>query len=142
MPCRLRTSRCTPTRVVAIPPSFSFRGRFRIRVKSGHKAFWNGSGLGSSGAEPSDVSHHRRNGQLEASLISERVTAGMRADEAQGKHLRRPATPPRVIQEIEVLARSTSLSIQQIQEMSAGRASRGIVGEITKRARAAPPPAL
>ena len=80
--------------------------------------------------------------ELEASLISDRVTAGMRAAEAQGKHLRRPATPPRVIEEIEVLARSTSLSIQQIQKMSAGRASRGIVGEITKRARAAPPPAL
>src|SRR6476619_4088219 len=71
--------------------------------------------------------------ELEASLISERVTAGMRAAEAQGKPLRRPAKPPRVIQEIEVLARSTSLSIRQIQKMSAGRASRGIVGEITSR---------
>jgi DNA invertase Pin-like site-specific DNA recombinase len=81
--------------------------------------------------------------ELESSLISELVTAGMRAAEARGKHLGRPATPPRVIEEIEVLARSTSLSIRQIQKMSAGRASRGIVvGEITKRARAAPPPAL
>jgi DNA invertase Pin-like site-specific DNA recombinase len=80
--------------------------------------------------------------ELESSLISERVTAGMRAAEARGKHLGRPATPPRVIDEIEVLARSTDLSIRQIQKMIAGRASRGIVGEITKRARAAPPPAL
>ena len=80
--------------------------------------------------------------ELESSLISERVTAGMRAAEAWGKHLGRPATPPRVIEEIEVLARSTNLSIRQIQKIIARRASRGIVGEITKRASAAPPPAL
>jgi hypothetical protein len=34
------------------------------------------------------------------------------------------------------LATSTDLSIRQIQEKIAGRASRGIVGEITKRVRA------
>jgi DNA invertase Pin-like site-specific DNA recombinase len=59
--------------------------------------------------------------ELESSLISERVTAGMRAAEARGKHLGRPATPPRVIEEIEVLARSTSLSIRQIQNSASGR---------------------
>jgi DNA invertase Pin-like site-specific DNA recombinase len=32
--------------------------------------------------------------ELESSLISERVTAGMRAAEARGKHLGRPATSP------------------------------------------------
>lgn len=79
--------------------------------------------------------------ELESSLISERVTAGMRAAEARGKHLGRPATPPRVIEEIERLARSTDLSIRQIQKMIARRVSRGIVGEITKRARAVPSPA-
>ena len=80
--------------------------------------------------------------ELESSLISERVTAGMRAAETRGKHLGRPATPKRVIGEIEALATSTDLSIRQIQNRIAGRASRGIVGEITKRARAAQPPAL
>jgi DNA invertase Pin-like site-specific DNA recombinase len=48
--------------------------------------------------------------ELESSLISERVTAGMRAAETRGKHLGRPATPKRVIGEIEALATSTDLS--------------------------------
>jgi DNA invertase Pin-like site-specific DNA recombinase len=80
--------------------------------------------------------------ELESSLISERVTAGMRAAEARGKHLGRPATPQRIVTEIEALATSTDLSIRQIQRKIAGRASRGIVGEITKRARTSQPPAL
>jgi DNA invertase Pin-like site-specific DNA recombinase len=80
--------------------------------------------------------------ELEASLISERVTAGMRAAQARGRHLGRPATPPHVIGEIEALARSTDLSIRQIQKKIAGRASRGIVGKITKRARATQPSSL
>ena len=80
--------------------------------------------------------------ELESSLISERVTAGMRAAEARGKHLGRPATSHRIDSEIEALAASTDLSIRQIQGKIAGRASRGIVGEITKRARAIQPSAL
>lgn len=40
------------------------------------------------------------------------------------------------VTEIEVLATSTDLSIRAIQKKIAGRASRGIVGEVTKRARA------
>jgi DNA invertase Pin-like site-specific DNA recombinase len=76
--------------------------------------------------------------ELESSLISERVTAGMRAAEARGKHLGRPAIPKRIVSEIETLAVSTDLSIRQIQARIAGQASRGIVGEITKRARSAP----
>jgi DNA invertase Pin-like site-specific DNA recombinase len=79
--------------------------------------------------------------ELESSLISERVTAGMRAAEARGKHLGRPAIPRRVVTEIEMLATSTDLSIRQIQAKIAGQVSRGIVGEITKRARSAPHPA-
>jgi DNA invertase Pin-like site-specific DNA recombinase len=75
--------------------------------------------------------------ELESSLISEGVTAGMRAAETRGKHLGRPATPQRIIREIEALATSTDLSIRQIQSKIAGRASRGVTGEITKRARAA-----
>ena len=73
--------------------------------------------------------------ELESSLISERVTAGMRAAEARGKHLGRPAVPKRTVSEIEALALSTDLSIRQIQARIAGQASRGIVGEVTKRAR-------
>jgi len=79
--------------------------------------------------------------ELESSLISERVTAGMRAAEARGKHLGRPAISKRIVSEIEALAISTDLSIRQIQARIAGQASRGIVGEITKRARSAPHPA-
>ena len=80
--------------------------------------------------------------ELESSLVSERVTAGMRAAEARGRHLGRPATPQRVVSEIEAIARSTDLSILQIQKKIAGRASRSIVGEITKRTRATRPSAL
>ncbi len=58
--------------------------------------------------------------ELESSLISERVTAGMRAAETRGKHLGRPALPRRVITEIEMLATSTDLSIRQIQRKIAG----------------------
>ena len=77
--------------------------------------------------------------ELESSLISERVTAGMRAAEARGRHLGRPSTPQRVVSEIEALATSTDLSVRAIQKKIAGRASRSIVGEITKRARAVQP---
>src|SRR3954464_7099837 len=80
--------------------------------------------------------------ELESSLISERVTAGMRAARARGRHLGRPATPPRVVSEIEALATSTDLSVRQIHEEIGGRASRSIVGEVTKRARATRPSGL
>ena len=66
----------------------------------------------------------------------------MKAAEARGKHLGRPATHKRIVGEIEGLAASTDLSIRQIQRKIAGRASRGIVAEITKRARAIQPSAL
>ena len=80
--------------------------------------------------------------ELESSLISERVTAGMRAAETRGKHLGRPSIPKRVVGQIEALATSTNLSIRQIQGKIAGQASRGFVGEITKRIRAANPNSL
>jgi hypothetical protein len=80
--------------------------------------------------------------ELESSLISERVTAGMKAAEARGKRLGRPQTPRRLIDEIETIAGSTDLSICQIHEKIAGKATRGIVGEITKRVRATQPMAL
>jgi DNA invertase Pin-like site-specific DNA recombinase len=78
--------------------------------------------------------------ELESSLISERVTAGLRAAEARGRHLGRPGTQQHVVNEIEALATSTDLSIRQIQAKIGGRASRGI--EITKRARAVQPAPL
>src|SRR3954468_12964044 len=78
--------------------------------------------------------------ELESSLISERVTAGMRAAKTRGKHLGRPVIQQRIVREIETLATSTNLSIRQIQSKIAGRASRGLVGEITKRAREQPAP--
>ena len=53
--------------------------------------------------------------ELESSLISERVTAGMQAAEARGKHIGRPQTPQHVVSEIVALATSTDLSIGQIQ---------------------------
>jgi DNA invertase Pin-like site-specific DNA recombinase len=80
--------------------------------------------------------------ELESSLISERVTAGMRAAEARGKHLGRPPIPQHIVSEIVALATSTDLSIRKIQAKIAGRASRSMVGEITKRARFTEPTAL
>lgn len=52
--------------------------------------------------------------ELESSLISERVTAGMKAAEARGRHLGRPSVAARTVREIETLAASTDLSIRQI----------------------------
>ena len=80
--------------------------------------------------------------ELESSLISERVSAGMKAAKIRGKRLGRPATSPRIVTEIAALATSTELSIRQIQSKIDKRASRGIVAEITKRAREGNPPTL
>ena len=80
--------------------------------------------------------------ELESSLISERVIAGMKAAEARGKHLGRPPTAPHVVSAIVEFATSTDLSIRQIQAKIAGGASRTMVGEITKRARFTVPAAL
>ena len=76
--------------------------------------------------------------ELESSLISERVTAGMKAAEARGRRLGRPPIAQRIVSQIEDLAASTDLSIRQIQKQIGGRPSRGVVGQIAKRVRAAP----
>jgi DNA invertase Pin-like site-specific DNA recombinase len=47
--------------------------------------------------------------ELESSLISERVTAGMKAAKARGKHLGRPRTPAAVVAKVEELAKATDL---------------------------------
>jgi DNA invertase Pin-like site-specific DNA recombinase len=80
--------------------------------------------------------------ELESALISERVTAGMKAAGARGRRLGRPPLARPIISEIETLAASTTLSIREIQKKIAGKASRGVVGEITKRVRAVPSAAL
>ena len=73
--------------------------------------------------------------ELESSLISERVTAGMKAAAARGKHLGRPPISRMVISEVRALAASTNLSVRKIHERVAGKVSRGVVGEITKQVR-------
>jgi DNA invertase Pin-like site-specific DNA recombinase len=80
--------------------------------------------------------------ELESSLISERVTAGMAAARARGKHVGRPATPARFVERIEELADSTDMSIREIHEALKGRVSRSVVGEIVKRVREQRPAAL
>lgn len=80
--------------------------------------------------------------ELESSLISERVTAGMRAAKSRGKQLGRPPVSPHIVAEIEHLAAKTDLSVRQIEEKINGKASRGIIGEITKLIRSLPHRAL
>ena len=73
--------------------------------------------------------------ELESSLISERVKAGMAAARVRGKPLGRPTKPQRFVEHIEELARSTEMSIRQIHEVLKGRVSRSVVGAIVKCAR-------
>lgn len=73
--------------------------------------------------------------ELESSLISERVKAGMEAARARGKCFGRPVTPPSVVTRIEERARTTDLSIRQIHREFASRVSRSLVGNIVKRVR-------
>jgi len=80
--------------------------------------------------------------ELESSLISERVTAGMRAAKARGKHLGRPATPSYQRKKIEALASSTDLSIRKIHAEMAGKVSQTVIGEIVKRVRASDTPTV
>ncbi len=51
--------------------------------------------------------------------------------------LGRPKIRPALVAEIERLASSTNLSVRQIHQNLSAQASRGFIGEITKRARAA-----
>lgn len=74
--------------------------------------------------------------ELESSLVSERVKAGMRAAKEDGKHIGRPSTPNAVVEEIERLARETDLSIRKIKAQLKANVSRGVVGRVVKEARA------
>jgi DNA invertase Pin-like site-specific DNA recombinase len=73
--------------------------------------------------------------ELESSLISERVKAGMAAAKARGKRLGRPATPRHLVARVETLAQTTAMSIRQIKEALPGKVSRSVVGHIVKRVR-------
>jgi DNA invertase Pin-like site-specific DNA recombinase len=78
--------------------------------------------------------------ELESSLISERVTAGMKAVKARGKHLGRPPTPAAVLAKIEELARTTDLGVRGIHRRISAKIKigRGVVGGIVKRVRHSP----
>ena len=73
--------------------------------------------------------------ELESSLISERVKAGMVAARARGKKLGRPKTPSGMVVQIEQLASTTDLSINQIRQRIDEKVSRAVVGKIIKRVR-------
>jgi DNA invertase Pin-like site-specific DNA recombinase len=73
--------------------------------------------------------------ELESSLISERVKAGMATAKTKGKRLGRPETPPYLVKQIEQLAKTTDLSINKIRERINNKVSRAVVGQIVKRVR-------
>ena len=73
--------------------------------------------------------------ELESSLISERVTAGMKAAKAKGKNIGRPRTSRCTIARIEKLARTTDLSVRQIYREIGEEAGRSVVGNIVKEVR-------
>jgi DNA invertase Pin-like site-specific DNA recombinase len=76
--------------------------------------------------------------ELESSLISERVTAGMKAAKARGKNLGRPRTPATVVARVEELAKTTDLSVRDIHQSISAKIGRGVVGDIVKRIRHSP----
>ena len=84
--------------------------------------------------------------ELESSLISERVQAGMQAAQEEGTHVGRPPThvgrpptPDETTQEIERPAEETDLPIRKIKkalkETRNEDVSRGLVGRVVKEAR-------
>lgn len=75
--------------------------------------------------------------ELESSLISERVTAGMKAAKAKGKHVGRPRMSRQTVSRVETLARTTELSIRQIHREIGEKIGRSAVGKIVKEARQA-----
>lgn len=73
--------------------------------------------------------------ELESSLISERVAAGMKAAKARGKQLGRPRTSATVVVRVEEMAKTTDLSVREIQKRLGAKIGRGVVGDIVKRVR-------
>lgn len=73
--------------------------------------------------------------ELESSLISERVKAGMAAAKSRGKTLGRPKVSRSVQRRIEHLASTTELSINKIRAEVGNEISRAKVGQIVKKVR-------
>ena len=73
--------------------------------------------------------------ELESSLISEHVKAGMAAAKSRGKKLGRPQTPPFWVKKIENLATNTDWSINKIRKEIDNKVSRAAVGAIVKKIR-------
>ena len=73
--------------------------------------------------------------ELESSLISERVKAGMAAAKSRGRKLGRPQTPPFLVKKIENLATNTDWSINKIRKEIENKVSRAAVGVIVKKVR-------
>lgn len=73
--------------------------------------------------------------ELESSLISERVKAGMAVAKAKGKKLGRPKTAKNLIDKIEELASSTDMSINLIKKQIGGKVSRAVIGRVVQRIR-------
>jgi DNA invertase Pin-like site-specific DNA recombinase len=71
--------------------------------------------------------------ELELSLISERVTAGMKAAKARGKHLGRLRMPSAVVARIEELAKMIDLSVRAIHRRIGAKIGRGVIGDIVSR---------
>jgi DNA invertase Pin-like site-specific DNA recombinase len=59
--------------------------------------------------------------ELESSLISERVQAGMQSAREEGTYVGRPPTSNETIHEIERLTEETDLSIRKLKRRSAER---------------------
>ena len=64
------------------------------------------------------------------------------AAQARGHRIGRPPVARHIVGKIEALAASTDLSIRQIEKEIAGKASRGVIGQITKRVREGSPSSL
>ena len=73
--------------------------------------------------------------ELESSLISERVKAGMAAAKSRGKTLGRPKVAKSVQRRIAHLAKTTDLSISKIRADIGNEVSRAKVGQIVKKVR-------
>ncbi len=73
--------------------------------------------------------------ELEFSLTSERVSAGMKTAVAPGRRLGRPPFALGLMKEISMLAASTDLDIRDIHREVGKRASRGRVSKVTRQAR-------
>lgn len=72
---------------------------------------------------------------FEAALKGQRVKIGIAAAKAMGKKVGRPPSSPHMVEMIEELAATTSLSIRKIASETGNRISDATIGRITKRVR-------